>query len=76
MRQPTARRMLANGKAKVDLRLDSTPTPDESYYVIQLVEERPEYITAIDWFRVSTEGAIAVLDSSTGEFIPIKPENP
>lgn len=60
---------LSNGKARVGLRVDRSPTTAEPYYVIQLFEEYPDRITTIDWFRVSTRGAVTVLDAMTGEYI-------
>lgn len=60
---------LSNGKASVGLRVDRSPTKAEPYYVIQLFEERPDRITTLDWFRVSTQGAVTVLDAITGEYI-------
>jgi hypothetical protein len=60
---------LSNGKARVGLRVDSSPTTAEPYYVIQLFEQRPDRITTLDWFRVSTQGTVTVLDAITGEYI-------
>jgi hypothetical protein len=57
------------------LRVDRSPTTAEPYYVIQLFEERPDRITTLDWFHVSTQGAVTVLDAITGEYIsPAKME--
>lgn len=60
---------LSNGKARVGLRVDRSPTTAEPYYVIQLFEQRPDRITTLDWFRVSTQGTVTVLDAITGEYI-------
>jgi hypothetical protein len=60
---------LSNGKARARLRVDRSPTTAEPYYVIQLFEERPDHITTLDWFHVSTQGAVTVLDAITGEYI-------
>lgn len=60
---------LSNGKARVGLRVDTSSTTAEPYYVIQLFEERRDRITTLDWFRVSNQGAVTVLDVITGEYI-------
>jgi hypothetical protein len=60
---------LSKGKARVGLRIDSSPTTAEPYYVIQLFEQRPDRITTLDWFHVSTQGAVTVLDAVTGKYI-------
>lgn len=60
---------LSNGKARVGLRVDRSPTTAEPYYVIQLFEERPDRLTTLDWFRVSPQGTVTVLDAITGEYI-------
>lgn len=60
---------LSNGKVRVGLRVDRSPTTAEPYYVIQLFEEYPDRVTTLDWFRVSTRGAVTVLDAITGEYI-------
>ncbi|HEY9609439.1 hypothetical protein [Allocoleopsis sp.] len=60
---------LSKGKAHVGLRVDSSPTTAEPYYVIQLFEEHSDRITTLDWFHVSTQGAVTVLDAVTGKYI-------
>ncbi len=60
---------LSNGKARVGLRVDRSLTTAEPYYVIQLFEQRPDRLTTLDWFHVSTQGAVTVLDAITGEYI-------
>jgi len=60
---------LSKGKARVGLRVDRSPTTADPYYVIQLFEEYSDRITTLDWFHVSTQGAVTVLDAVTGEYI-------
>ena len=61
---------LSNGKGRVGLRVDSSPTTAEPYYAIQLFEDHGDRITTLDWFHVSTQGAVTVLDAVTGKYIP------
>lgn len=64
---------LSNGRVRVKLAIDSTPTRTEPYYTIRVFEEHPDRIVTLYWFRVASPGgAIAVQDEIAGEYISLE----
>ncbi|HEY9674941.1 MAG TPA: hypothetical protein V6D11_26105 [Waterburya sp.] len=62
---------LSRGKARLGLTVDQSPTTATPYYVVQLFENHPDHITTLNWFRVSLNGVITVLDLTTDKYIPV-----
>ncbi|MBD2439940.1 hypothetical protein [Nostoc sp. FACHB-110] len=64
---------LSRGAIKVGAVVDSSPTPDEPYYVVRIYEEQPDHDSTIYWFRVSsTNRVIEVLDLIENKYISLK----
>lgn len=67
---------LSRGKVRVGLTVDQSPTTAAPYYVVQLFENHPDHITTLNWFRVSLNGVITVLDLTTDKYIPVNQWQP
>ena len=67
---------LSGGKVRLGLTVNQSPTTAAPYYVVQLFENHPDHITTLNWFRVSLNGVITVLDLTTDKYIPINQWKP
>ncbi|MFB2938822.1 hypothetical protein ACE1B6_26515 [Aerosakkonemataceae cyanobacterium BLCC-F154] len=66
-------RRLSNGKVRVKLMLETTPTKTEPYYTVRVFEDNPDRIVTLYWFRVNMpEEKITVQDAITGEYISLE----
>ncbi|AFY31101.1 hypothetical protein [Calothrix sp. PCC 7507] len=63
---------LSKGTIRVAAVIESSPTPDESYYTIRVVENHVKHVDTIFWFRVLTpSGNIEVLDLVENQYITL-----
>jgi hypothetical protein len=63
---------LSRGTIKVGAIVDSSPTPNEPYYTVQVFEKHPDENVTIYWFRVlSPSGTIEVLDLVQNQYISL-----
>lgn len=63
---------LSKGTIKVAAVLDSSPSQDESYYTIRIVENHVKHVDTIFWFRVLIpSGNIEVLDLIENQYIAL-----
>nr|MCM0593784.1 hypothetical protein [Gloeotrichia echinulata DEX184] len=68
---------LSKGTIRVSAVLESSPTPEEPYYTIRIVENHVKHIDTIYWFRVlSPSSDIQVLDLVENKYIPLKDWKP
>jgi hypothetical protein len=69
---------LSRGSIRVSSVVDSSPTADEPYYIVKVVENHSDKSTStIYWFRVlSPSGVIEALDLIQNKFIPLDKWNP
>ena len=67
---------LSGGEAHLGLIVDELPTKATPYYVVRLFENHPDHITTLNWFRVSLNGVITVLDVTTDKYIPVNQWQP
>ncbi|WP_017652941.1 hypothetical protein [Fortiea contorta] len=68
---------LSKGTIRLTAVLDSSPTPDETYYTIRVVENHVKHVDTIYWFRVLTpSGNIEVLDLVDNQYIPLNKWKP
>ncbi|MFB2878725.1 hypothetical protein [Floridanema aerugineum] len=66
-------RRLSNGKIRVKLMIESTPTKTEPFYTVRLFEDHPDRIVTLYWFRVNMpEERITVQDEITGEYVSLE----
>lgn len=63
---------LSKGTIRVTAVLDSSPTQEQPYYIIRVVENHVKHTDTIYWFRVlHPSGTIEVLDLVENQFISL-----
>ncbi|MBW4646031.1 MAG: hypothetical protein KME23_24070 [Goleter apudmare HA4340-LM2] len=63
---------LSKGTIRVAAVLDSSPTEEEPYYIIRVVENHVKHVDTIYWFRVlNSNGNIEVLDLVENQYIAL-----
>jgi hypothetical protein len=68
---------LSRGTIRVTAVLDSSPTDEQPYYIIRVVENHVKHVDTIYWFRVlHPSGNIEVLDLVENQFIPLNQWKP